>query len=88
MISEEEKKQKEAGMEDYRKYRHRLYKEPILQNLFLEVTSRCNARCEHCGSRCDGNMQGEEISAEDLKRTLKRIAAHYDPTKILLNVTG
>lgn len=88
MLSDSDKKLKEYYMLKQREYRQELYKQPILQNLFLEVTSRCNARCEHCGSRCDGNMQGEEISAEDLKKTLKRIAAAYDPQKILINVTG
>ena len=33
-------------------YRKELYKKPILKSLFLEVTLKCNARCEHCGSRC------------------------------------
>ena len=33
-------------------------------------------------------MQGEEVSAEDLKRTLKDIAEHYDPFNVYLNVTG
>ena len=59
-----------------------------LQSLFFEITKKCNACCEHCGSRCDGNTQGEEVSAEDLKRTLKDIAEHYDPYYIYLNVTG
>ncbi|MBQ8132682.1 MAG: radical SAM protein [Bacilli bacterium] len=71
-----------------RKARKELYKSPVLSALFLEVTSRCNARCEHCGSRCDGNMQGEEISAEDLKRTLKEISLCYNPKKVRLWVTG
>ena len=31
-------------------YIKELYKKPILKDLFLEVTSRCNAKCEHCGS--------------------------------------
>ena len=26
---------------------------PQLQQLFLEVTPRCNLSCIHCGSRCD-----------------------------------
>lgn len=65
-----------------------LYNNPRLENLFLELTSRCNARCEHCGSRCDGKEQGKEIETKYLKKTLKEIAEHYDPRSVFLNVTG
>lgn len=88
MTSELEKKKKEYEMEVVHEHRKTLYQHPNLYHLFLEVTSRCNARCEHCGSRCDGNEQGEEISAECLKKTLKEISECYDPKKIFLNVTG
>ncbi len=83
-----DRKKKEYEMEYLHEQRKYLYEHPQLQNLFLEVTSRCNARCEHCGSRCDANEQGEEISAEYLKKTLKEISECYDPKKIYLNVTG
>ena len=78
----------EYALEMVRQKRQELYKHPKLNNLFLEVTSRCNARCEHCGSRCDGNEQGKEISAEDLKRTLKEISECYDPKGVFLQITG
>ena len=79
---------KEYEMMKLYEYRKSLYDKPILKHLFLEVTSRCNARCEHCGSRCDGNMQGEEIEAKYIKKVLKEVADKYDASKILLNVTG
>lgn len=82
------RKKREYDMLLVQETRKRLYEKPILNNLFLELTSRCNARCEHCGSRCDGNTQGEEVSTEDLKNTLKDIAEHYDPNSVFLNVTG
>ena len=88
MIDKVTRKKREYEMMLINQVRHNLYEKPVLNNLFLEVTSRCNARCEHCGSRCDGNMQGEEVSAEDLKKTLKEIAEHYDPYYVYLNVTG
>mgnify|MGYP004649906691 FL=1 len=69
-------------------YRQELYKEPILKDLFLEVTSRCNARCEHCGSSCENKMADDEISAEELKKVLLDISKKYDAKDILLNVTG
>ena len=88
MISDLERKKKEYEMELVHEERKKLYEHPQLRQLFLEVTSRCNARCEHCGSRCDGNEQGKEISAEDLKKTLKEISECYDPKNVFLNVTG
>lgn len=69
-------------------YRQKLYKSPKLRDLFLEVTSRCNARCEHCGSSCGDKIIKDEISAEDLKKTLLEISKHYNPKEVLLNVTG
>ena len=86
--SDELKEIRKQNMEEVFEYRKYLYDHPKLYHLFLEVTSRCNARCEHCGSRCDGNEQGEEVSTEDLKRTLKDIAEHYDPNGVFLSVTG
>lgn len=68
--------------------RKKLFKKPVLTNLFIEVTSRCNAFCEHCGSRCDAKQQGEEIEAEYLKKTLKEIADKYDASKVFLDITG
>ena len=69
-------------------YRQKLYKNPILKDLFLEVTSRCNARCEHCGSSCGDFIPKDEISADDLKKALLDISNHYNAKDILLNVTG
>ena len=88
MANEFEKKLKELHMLQLKEQRKDLYKNPVLQQLFLEVTSRCNARCEHSGSRCDGNTHGDEISADCLKNTLKEIADRYDATNIFLAVTG
>ena len=50
------------------KYRRKLVKKPMLKDLFLEVTSRCNARCEHCGSSCGNKIDKNEVSAEVLKK--------------------
>ena len=70
------------------KYRKKLVKKPILKDLFLEVTSRCNARCEHCGSSCGNKIDKNEISSEVLKKTLLDIANKYNANEIILNVTG
>lgn len=68
-------------------YRKELYKKPQLKSLFLEVTLKCNARCEHCGSRC-GEVKEEELSIDIWKKTLKEISEKYDASGIQLCVTG
>ncbi len=83
-----ERKKKEYELELQHETRKCLYEHPELRHLFLEVTSRCNARCEHCGSRCDGNEQGKEIETKYLKKALKEVSECYDPKKVFLDVTG
>lgn len=58
-----------------------------LCNLFLEVTNRCNALCEHCGSRCDSKIR-EELPAEEFKKVLNGVATKLGAKGIMLNVTG
>lgn len=70
------------------KYRKKLVKKPILKDLFLEVTSRCNARCEHCGSSCGNEIDKNEVSSDVLKKTLLEISNRYNAKEIILNVTG
>lgn len=76
------------NLDNLAEYRKILYEKPILKDLFLEVTLRCNARCEHCGSSCGDTIQKDEISAEDLKKTLLEISRKYNANEIILNVTG
>lgn len=80
--------EKTRNLEKLYEYRKKLYNKPVLKDLFLEVTSRCNAKCEHCGSSCGEKNVTDEISATDLKRTLYDISQHYNTNDILLNVTG
>ncbi len=75
-------------MESYYNYRKKEYKKHELKGLFLEVTSRCNARCEHCGSSCGDFVPKDEVTKEELCGVLDDIANHYDPHKIMLYVTG
>lgn len=88
VVSDTIKEIKIRNMEKLYEQRIQLYDHPQLRSLFLEVTSRCNAKCEHCGSRCGEKIQKDEISKEKLMETLKEVAEHYDPKKILLCVTG
>ncbi|MBQ7240046.1 MAG: radical SAM protein [Bacilli bacterium] len=87
-MNEKIKEIKIKNLEKLHEYRQYLYKNPKLRDLFIEVTSRCNARCEHCGSQCGDFIPKDEISAEDLKRTLLDISKRYDPKDVLLNITG
>ena len=87
-MNEEIQQIKIRNMDRLYEFRQGLYQKPILKDLFLEVTSRCNARCEHCGSSCGDYVPTDEISAEELKKALADIAQHYNPHDILLNVTG
>ena len=64
------------------------YKKPHLNSLFIEITLRCNAKCEHCGSSCGYEFPKDEISAEHIKKTLLEISKKYDPKDIFISVTG
>ena len=87
-MNDEIKQIKIKNLDRLYEYRQELYKKPILRDLFLEVTSRCNARCEHCGSSCGDFIPKDEISADELKKALLDISKHYNANDILLNVTG
>ena len=66
-----------------------LSEKPKLKNLFWETTLRCNAKCKHCGSRAGENIKLEdELTTEEIKKTLQDIANKYDAREILINVTG
>ena len=79
---------KRDGLETRRKEIVRLHRKPELKILFLEVTLRCNAKCEHCGSSCGYKFPKDEISADELKKALLEISQRYDPKEIFLNITG
>lgn len=58
-----------------------------LHTLFFEVTSRCNALCDHCGSRCTASKQ-EELSPETFKKVLDDVSKNFGTKSIMLNITG
>ncbi|MBW2736228.1 MAG: radical SAM protein [Deltaproteobacteria bacterium] len=61
---------------------------PDLTYLFWESTLRCNLRCEHCGSSCEGTSPLEELSTAEIKRILDTIAEDFDPRRIFISITG
>lgn len=68
-------------MENYSKSKYPLH------TLFFEVTSRCNALCDHCGSRCTASL-GDELSPDDFKKVLDNVAENFGAKAIMLNITG
>ena len=68
-------------------YRDRLFREPDLRQLFLELTSRCNLRCEHCGSSC-GDVPMTDLPAPAIHTLLEEVRQHFDISRIMLCITG
>ena len=62
-------------------------KEPYpLYSLLIEITQKCNAACDQCGSRCD--IHGEEpLKAETILAALQDIKENIG-TYTMLNITG
>ncbi len=83
------RKQDEAfsnGFYEQKKYLMRIHP---LRGLFLEVTSRCNAHCEHCGSSCGDFIPKDEIEGAQIKNVLREIYdKNYNTSRIMLHVTG
>ena len=55
---------------------HKEYEQPVLRQLFIELTSSCNLKCQHCGSSC-GPRKQDGVPLEMLDIILSEIA--YDP---------
>lgn len=83
-------KEYEKYKNDFYEYRKQLFKGHVLNSLFFEVTLRCNARCEHCGSNCGDIIQKDEITKDEIFKVLEDIrnAGLYDPKTVMLNITG
>ena len=58
-----------------------------LKTLFWECTLRCNAYCKFCGSRC-GDVKSDELTGEEILACFREVAEGYDPSEIMINVTG
>lgn len=76
--------------EVYYNWRKQQYKEHPLRTLFFEMTLRCNARCEHCGSNCGDTIPKDEITKEEICKVLEDVvsAGLYAPKDIMLAITG
>lgn len=74
-------------MEQLAEYREGLKKKPLLKNLFLELTLRCNERCLHCGSSC-GDVKSEELTLEQYKVFLDEVKEDFGTKGYMLCITG
>lgn len=61
---------------------------PKLLHLFWETTLRCNSACAHCGSDCGRGEEKEPLTTQEIKTFFSRVAEDFDPSGILVNVTG
>lgn len=66
-----------AGLELQRQRFERNAHSPSLQQLFLEITPRCNLSCIHCGSRCDEHAQTSEVSLDEYRELLARVGEAF-----------
>ena len=57
-----------------------------LFSLLIEVTKKCNAGCDQCGSRCDIHSE-ELLTKEQILAALRDIKEHIG-TDVMLNITG
>ena len=76
--------------DNFYKWKQNEYKMHPLKALFFEVTLRCNARCEHCGSSCGDTIQKDEITKEEIMGVLDDVRARIgtDPKEVMINITG
>ncbi len=78
---------KRIGLERQRNRFERNAQNPSLQQLFLEITPRCNLSCIHCGSRCDEHAQTEEVTLDEYRALLTHVRDEFG-TKPLVVLTG
>lgn len=76
------------ALELWRIEEQRVAREHPLRQLFWECTLRCNLRCRHCGSDCKQEAARKDMPAQDFLAVLDQIAAHTDPHKVFVIVTG
>ena len=78
---------KRRHMEQLAQYRESLYLRPQLKSLFLELTTRCNERCLHCGSSC-GDIVREELTLEQYREFLTKIKRDFGTDHPRICLTG
>ena len=78
---------KKQHMHALAEYRQKLYREPKLKELFLELTLNCNEHCFHCGSRC-GDVRSDELSLEQYRELLEQVKRDFTDSLPRICITG
>lgn len=79
---------KTAALELSRALQERQNAAHPLRQLFWECTTRCNFACRHCGSDCKATASLKDMPFGDFKTVLGSIAAHSDPHRTSVVITG
>ncbi len=89
-MKQESIEQRVQALEAFISRKEELRRTTPLRYLFWESTLRCNLSCQHCGSDClrDDASQDAELDSETIKRELRCIAQHYDPTQCTFAIIG
>lgn len=67
-----------------------LFLRPPLKMLFFELTTDCNEKCLHCGSKCNEikHRDQKDLSFAEYKALLEQVASDFDITQMMLCITG
>lgn len=76
------------ALEIWRKLESDNIRKHPLRQLFWECTLRCNLHCRHCGSDCHISSEQRDMPLADFLGVLDSIAAHTDPHKVFVVITG
>lgn len=76
------------ALELWRRLENQTVKEHPLRQLFWECTLRCNLNCRHCGSDCKHISTNPDMPLNDFLGVLDNVAAHTDPHKVFVIITG
>ena len=52
--------EKHKILDEVSNYKNKLFKEPVLQQIAIELTLDCNCYCRHCGSKC-GELTNKDL---------------------------
>lgn len=68
------------------KIRKKVNEDCDLRALLIEITQKCNAHCDQCGSRCDMDCE-EKLTKEEILDVFKDIKRNIG-TDVMINITG
>ena len=84
-------KEKQLHFDQINLYQEKLRRKPVLKNLFLEMTIKCNAHCLHCGSNCGELKEENPLSDHEILQTLIKLKDEIKKDELplpFISVTG